>query len=53
MFFEMTYKSEIMVLNLVCSLYRSPIRLPLSTGVLAPVSAATQSSDILGRSPGL
>jgi len=53
MFVEMIHKSKIMVLNLVCSLYRRPVWLPLSTRVLAAVSGATQSSDILVLNSGL
>ena len=53
MFVEMIYRSKIIVLNLVCSLYRRPMRQPLSSSVLAAVSGATQSSGILGRTSGL
>jgi len=53
MFAEMIYKGTVIVLMLVCSLYRRTIRLPLSSSVLATASVATQSSDILGHNSGL
>jgi hypothetical protein len=51
MLVEMIHKSTIIlvVLNLVCSLYRRTVRLPLSSSMLATVSGATKSSYILGR----